>query len=285
MTHVLVVGDLNIDVVVAHDQPIAPGTDTAAHTTLAGGGSAANTACWLASLGESVRLLAARGDDALGLLAAEQVADAGVGLVGPVVAGTATGTCVVLVDGAGERTMLPDRGANDRLRMEDVVVGLDPLPAWLHVSGYALLHEGSRAAGRAAIEAGLAGGSVVSVDAASEAPIRSVGAEAFLTWIDGVHLVLANDDEVDALGGAAAVLAHAAAVVVKHGSAGATWTDGRRSEGVEGLPVAVVDTTGAGDAFAAGWIAASRAGGAPPAALAEAVRAGAAAVARRGGRP
>ena len=258
MTGVLVVGDLNVDVVAVHRSPLAPGSDTAARISLRGGGSAANTACWLAHLAEpgdgtdEVRLLAARGDDALGELARADLEHAGVGLIGPVIEGAATGTCIVLVDAAGERTMLPDRGANDRLPLSAVVVALDPTPDHVHLSGYAVLHEGSRSAGQAAVSAGIGAGAVVSVDAASSAPIAAVGAEAFLGWITGASLLFANDDELEALGGVAAVLRHVGAVAVKHGAAGATWTDGGEAISVDGHPVDVVDTTGAGDAFAAG---------------------------------
>lgn len=285
MSHVLVVGDLMVDVVVAHKEPIAVGSDTPARVRLAGGGSAANTACWLASLGEAPHLMAARGDDPFGDLAAAELDAAGVVFVGPVLDEHPTGTCVVLVGADGERSMLPDRGANDRLPMSAIVGGLDPMPDWVHLSGYAILHEGSRNAGRAVLSAGIAGGAVVSVDAASTAPIKAVGADAFLAWIDGASLVFANDDEIEALGGVRAVLDRVDAVVVKHGAAGATWTDGVATLMAEGFPVDAVDTTGAGDAFAAGWIAAVRRGADPQAALADAVHAGATAVTHPGARP
>ncbi len=284
-SHVLVVGDLMVDVVVAHKDPIAVGSDTPARVTINGGGSAANTACWLASLGEAPQLMAARGDDAFGAMAAADLDDAGVAFVGPVLDQYPTGTCVVLVGADGERSMLPDRGANDRLPMSAIVGGLDPMPGWVHLSGYAILHEGSRNAGRAALSAGLAGGAVVSVDAASTAPIRAVGAEAFLNWIDGASIVFANDEEIEALGGVWAVLEHVDAVAVKHGAAGATWTDGAETVTAEGFPVDMVDTTGAGDAFSAGWIASVRRGSDPQAALADAVHAGATAVTHPGARP
>lgn len=282
---VMVIGDLMVDVVVAHRDPIAVGSDTAARISLVGGGSAANTACWLASLGVPVRLMAARGDDDLGRRAEADLAAAGVVFVGPIVDDVPTGTCVVLAGPDGDRTMLPDRGANDRLPMAAIIGGLDPLPTWLHLSGYAILHEGSRNAGRAALSAGLAGGAVVSVDAASTAPIKALGADAFLAWIDGAALVMANDEELAALGGIKRVLDHVGAVTVKHGAAGATWTDGRDTVSAEGFPVDAVDSTGAGDAFAAGWIAATRGGADAADALAEAVRAGAEAVTRVGARP
>jgi sugar/nucleoside kinase (ribokinase family) len=181
--------------------------------------------------------------------------------------------------------MLPDRGANDRLPMAAVVDALDPTPAWVHLSGYAILHEGSRNAGRAALSAALTAGATVSVDAASTAPIKALGAEAFLQWIDGASLVFANDDEIEALGGVRAVLDHVAAVAVKHGAAGATWTDGVELVTTEGFPVEALDSTGAGDAFAAGWISSVRHGEGIDASLAAAVRAGATAVTLRGARP
>ncbi|MCU1498122.1 MAG: hypothetical protein JWM47_2075 [Acidimicrobiales bacterium] len=282
---VMVIGDLMVDVVAAHKDPIAPGSDTAARIHLAGGGSAANTASWLATLAETPRLLAATGDDDLGARARGELEAHGVRVVGPVLAGETTGTCIVLVAGDGERTMLPDRGANDRLPLGAIVGSFDPLPGWVHLSGYTLLGEGSRNAGKAAISAALAAGCTVSVDAASAAPLTSVGAAAFLDWIEGADVVFANDAEIEALGGVATVLAKVSSVAVKHGPAGATWTDGVETVVAEGLPVDLIDSTGAGDAFAAGWIAARRAGDDVAAALNAAVALGATAVTRAGARP
>ncbi len=282
---VLVVGDLMVDVVAQHDEPVSAGSDTAAQIGLTGGGSAANTAAWLAHIGDTPRLLAAVGQDELGRQAIDDLAAAGVRFVGPMLTGETTGTCVVLVGPDRDRTMLPDRGANDRLPVDAVIAAQDPQPGWLHISGYTLLGAGSRRAGKEVISAALAAGCWVSVDAASAAPMRDVGAPAFLDWIEGIGIVLANDDEIEALGGVDAVLAKVATVVVKHGAAGATWTDGETSLTAPGLVVDTVDTTGAGDAFAAGWIAARRSGKDEAAALAAAVATGAAAVTRDGARP
>ncbi|CAN5535164.1 PfkB family carbohydrate kinase [soil metagenome] len=282
---VMVIGDLMVDVVAVHKDPIAPGSDTAARVRLNGGGSAANTAAWLGTFGESPRLLAATGDDDLGRRARDELEAGGVRMVGPILADEATGTCVVLVGPDGERTMLPDRGANDRLPVSAIIESLDPLPGWVHLSGYTLLGEGSRNAGKAAISAALAAGCTVSVDAASAAPLRSVGATAFLDWIAGADVVFANDAEIEALGGVVALLAKVGSVAVKHGSAGATWTDGVDAAVADGLPVDLIDSTGAGDAFAAGWIAARRNGDEVEEALNAAVAAGATAVTRQGARP
>lgn len=282
---VLVVGDLLVDVVARPEGPLRVGSDTAAEVRLAGGGSAANTACWIAHAGGTAALLAAVGDDALGAVARAGLAAAGVDLVGPVLAGVATGTCVVIVDAGagGERTMLPDRGANDALPAAAVdVAGA----AWVHVSGYALLHEGSRPAGVRALAAAREAGIPTSVDAASSGPLRDLGAAAALALVEGIDVLFANADELAALGGLAAVTPHVGAVVLKEGAAGVTWTDGRTRVDVPAAPAEVVDTTGAGDALAAGFLVAVVGAAAPPAeALAAGTALAARAVSHLGARP
>jgi ribokinase len=292
----LVVGDLMVDVVVHHDGPVAVGSDTPASVRFHGGGSAANTAAWAGSLGCRTRLLAAVGDDAAGRDARDELARLGVELVGPVVADAVTGTCVVLVGADRERTMFPDRGANSALGPEAVATAFDrvaddaddergPGPAAVHVSGYALLGEGSREAGRATLAAARAAGLPVSVDAASAAPLRTVGSARFLAWVDGIDLLFANDDEVAALGGEAAVLGAVGALVVKHGAAGATWTDGIERTTVPAVAVDAIDSTGAGDAFAAGYLDARHRGLDVAACLARGAEVAARAVTGVGARP
>ena len=281
---VLVVGDLLVDVVARPVGPLRVGSDTAAEIRLTGGGSAANTAAWIAHAGVPAALLAAVGDDPLGSVARQDLGAAGVELVGPVLAGAATGTCVVIVGPDGERTMLPDRGANDALPA-GVVDGAIAGAAWVHVSGYALLHPGSRAAGTAALVAGRERGIPTSIDAASSGPLRDLGSTAAWDLLAGADLLFANAAEIDALGGLDPVRARVGAVVVKDGAAGATWIDGVTSVAIPAVPVAVVDTTGAGDALAAGFLAATLAGADPAAALAAGVALAARAVTRLGARP
>ena len=283
---VVVVGDLMVDVVVVPEGPIARGSDTPSQVQSMGGGSAANTACWLAVLGTPVSLVAAVGDDELGRSARAGLDGAGVVFAGQVEPQTATGTCVVLIDETGERTMLPDRGANEELSPAVVEAAIDTSAAWVHVSGYALLGTGSRPAAHAAIAAARRLGLPWSVDAASAAPLQKVGPKPFLRWIEGCTVLFANDDELDALGGARAVLDHAAAeVVLKLGAAGASWTDGLRSESSPAVPATVVDTIGAGDAFDAGFVTARLQGSDPAASLRSGAVAAARAVSQRGARP
>jgi sugar/nucleoside kinase (ribokinase family) len=280
---VVVVGDLVTDVLAVLSAPVAPGSDTPARIRVTGGGQAANTAAWLARCGVPVTLVATVGDDPPGRERVAELTAAGVDCAVRRVAGVPTGTLIVLSTGGstgstgGERTMLADRGAADHLRGADIDAALGPAVAHLHLSGYALLGDGSRAAGRHALAAAQARGLSTSVDAASAAPLREAGAAAFLDWIRGVDLLFANADE-------AAILGNVAATLVTHTPAGARWTGSTVIE-VPAAATSVVDPTGAGDAFAAGLLAAWLAGASPADALRAGNRLGAEAVGRLGPRP
>jgi sugar/nucleoside kinase (ribokinase family) len=285
VSRVVVVGDLMVDVVVVPEGPLAPGSDTPSHVESMGGGSAANTACWLSSLGVDVALVAAVGDDDLGRVALEALDRFGVEFAGTVDPKLPTGSCVVLVDTDGGRTMLPDRGANEALSPEAVDAAVRSTPDWLHLSGYALLGEGSHPAAQRALGAARQQPVPWSVDAASAAPLRARGPSRFLAWIEGADLLFANDDELRAIGGVRAALDSAHEVVAKLGPAGASWTDGTRSESSPAATATVVDTVGAGDAFDAGFLAARLDGADPGAALHAGTLAAARAVSQRGARP
>lgn len=290
---VAVVGDLVTDIVAVHEGELATGSDTDARITITGGGSAANTAAWLAHLGVDVTLVGVVGDDAAGAARLAELRSAGVRCAVRVAAGAVTGSIVVL-SGGGDRTMLVDRGANALLTAADVE-GAVAGAALVHVSGYALFDPGTRAAGVAALAAAAAAGATASVDAASAAPLRSVGSSAFLSWTRAAHVLFANVDEARALLGSPPAAPdpgarHLAAtfggeVVLKHGAAGAIWAHGPDVTAVPAVPAEVVDPTGAGDAFAAGYLAARLAGAPVEDALRAGAVQGAAAVSRVGARP
>ncbi|MFC3991349.1 carbohydrate kinase family protein [Actinoplanes siamensis] len=290
----IVVGDLVTDVLVEHDGPIRPGSDTAAAIRVSGGGQAANTAAWLAHAGRAATLVAAVGDDQAGRDRVAELAAAGVGDAIQVCPGAATGSVVVLT-GAGERTMITDRGACLLLDPGHVTAVLTAAApgGHLHLSGYPLLHAGSRPAGRAALTAARDFGLTVSVDAASAAPLRDAGAGDFLAWVRDVDLLLCNADEADVLAGPGDATSQATHLtgfvqhaVVKQGAGGAVWAarDGA-TWSAPATPVRVLDPTGAGDAFAAGLLGAWLTGAEPPDALAAGAALGAAAVQRLGARP
>lgn len=284
---VIVVGDVMTDVVASLSGPVARGSDTPARIVQRGGGAGANVAVWLARAGAEVTLIGRIGDDAAGRAAADGLRAEGVDARLAIDPARPTGACVVLVEPGGERSMLPDAGANAGLEAE-------PLPddaAHLHVAGYALLHPGSRPAARALLAAARSAGIGVSVDPSSAAPLQRTGAATFLEWVGGIDLLVPNRDEAAVLTGmrdpkaaARALTAHAREVAVKLGPQGALWTDGETQVRVPAVDVLVTDTTGAGDAFAAGLLAARLADAEPADALGAGCALAAEAVAREGGR-
>jgi ribokinase len=292
---IVVVGDVMVDVVAAAAGPLAHASDTDARVRWTGGGAAANVAAWLASAGVPVALIARAGADVAGRGAVAELREAGVVVHVALDGERATGTCVVVIGADGERTMLPDRGANLALAPDDVPAELFVPGGHLHLSGYVLLHDGPRAAGLAALDHAREAGMTISIDPASAAPLAACGVERVLGWIGGVDVLLPNLDEARVLTGedepevaarALVVRAGAREVIVTLGASGALWTDGHAAVRVAAPEVErTVDTTGAGDAFAAGWLAARRAGAAPPEALSAACALGSRAVSRAGARP
>ena len=287
---IVVLGDVMVDVVARLSGPVAVGSDSAARVSWGSGGSAANVAAWLVTAGvERPAVVARVGDDPQGAAAREQLATAGVDVRLAVDGERSTGTCIVLVAPSGERSMLPDAGANDALRPDDLQDELLVAGDHLHVAGYALLRDGSREAARGAIARARAAGMSVSVDPSSAALLSA----EFLDLAAGADLLLPNLDEAAALTGesepakAARVLAQGfPEVVVKLGAEGALWTDGKEEARVPAPPAPrLLDTTGAGDAFAAGLLAARTLGAQPREALKAACALAAEAVATRGARP
>ncbi len=293
MTRFVVVGDLMTDVVALSTGPLELGSDTRAVVTVSGGGSAANTAAWLAHLGHTVSYLGRVGADLLGRAAVVELAGYGVDTrieVDPVLP---TGVCVVVVTPDGERSMFPSAGANEGLRGEDLPLEMFAQGHHLHLSGYSLLNPGSRAAGLEALGRAAAAGMTASVDPSSVGLLNECGVAAFLGWTTGADLLLANAEEslllsgrtdVDAAGGA--LLRHYREVVVKTGADGARWfgSDGAVA-GVPSVPAPVVDTTGAGDTFAAGFLPAWCSGTEPTESLRAGCAAAALVVGRTGARP
>lgn len=286
MIHVVCVGDLMVDVLARLPGPLAPGSDTPAVVELSGGGAAANVAAWLAAAGAHATFVGRVGDDAFGHRAIDELLAGGVRTAITIDPDLPTGTCIVLVDPDGERTMIPSAGANSA---SGAMTDLPGHADWLYVSGYPLLDAAARPFALAALGYARGRGWSVAVDAASAAPLAAVGAERFLSWVGADMLLLANAAEARILTGlnerAAAVQALAqrcGRAIVKCGDAGAVWSDGSDARSVAAIESTVVDSTGAGDAFAAGFLAA---GGDVTARLRAAVALAARAVVQPGARP
>ncbi|OXY99684.1 carbohydrate kinase family protein [Streptomyces diastatochromogenes] len=291
----LVVGDIVTDVVARHRGPLATGTDTAAAVRTLPGGAGANVACWAAHSGcADVRLLGRVGADAAQWHERELVA-AGVRPRLVVDREATTGTVICLVDtgASAERTFLTDSGASLRLEPADWSDALLDGVARLHLSGYLLFSEPSRALAEVALAAARERGVPVSLDPASAGFLLEFGVDRFLAFAEGLDVLLPSRDEACLLTGlpepvdAAAKLSRLVPLVVaKSGVAGALVArSGAVVARVPAVPATPLDTTGAGDAFTGAFLAALLAGADPEEAAAQGCRAGARAVERVGGRP
>lgn len=288
---VVVIGDVMTDVIARPEGPLVPGSDRRAVVTIGPGGSGGNQAAWLAHHGARVRLAARVGAADRDRLAAAARAEG----VEPWFAADPdrrTGALVALVGPDGERSFLTDRGANLGLRADDLPEALLGGAALAHVSGYALVEEGPRAAVLGFLARARRRGIAVSVDPSSASFLAEMGPERFLGWVAGADFLFPNSEEAALLTGAAepeAQLARLAAlfgaVALKRGAAGAILARGAERLTVPAPPVDVVDTTGAGDAFLGAFLAAWLRGAEPGACLVAGNAAGAAAAAAFGARP
>jgi ribokinase len=244
-------GDVLLDVIVLLAEPLATGDDVRAQTRTGAGGQAANVAAWGASLGADARCIAKRGDDAAGALVSAELAGHGVELAGPVADG-ATGVVVSLVGADGDRSMASDRGVAPTFAPDEVD------PSWvdcdvLHISGYALLREPVLHAALLAARLARERGAQVSVDVAAWTEIRAFGPVQFRELLDTLapDVLFATEAEWEMLGGAYLT---APTGVLKRGARGCTVVTADARLDLTPVAAEVVDTTGAGDALAAGFL-------------------------------
>ncbi|MEI9513201.1 carbohydrate kinase family protein [Agromyces sp. CCNWLW213] len=255
----VVVGDLLEDVVVWATEPIRAATDSAARVFRARGGSAANVAAHAAAR-TPTRFIGRVGDDAAGRTLEAALAGSGVDV--RVQRAGRTGAVVLIVAPDGERTMFPDRAAAAGLE------GVDPAwldgAAWLHVPSYGFEHDPMRSEVRRLAARGRDLGARLSIDASSTGLIDGLGVARVLAWYAQLRpdVLLANETEAELLGvagGGPVAASVCRRLVVKHGPEPTeVFDDGALVARVPVAPVVGVrDLTGAGDAFAAGYLAAA----------------------------
>ena len=249
------IGDLIEDVVVWLSAEPNLGTDTDSIIQRTRGGSAANVAMFAALTGTESRFIGQVGNDALGQQLCSSLQQAGVDVC--VIAEGRTGSIVVLVQTNGERTFLTDRGVASHLSLVDA--SLMANVGILHVPSYSLVTEPLASTSLLYIKAAQSLGAVISVDASSTSVLEHFGVARYKSLIQSIQpqVFLCNEDEAGLLGvGATEGMPGAALTVIKRGahSTLAISQNNERSE-VAVAPVAnIVDTTGAGDAFAAGFL-------------------------------
>ncbi|MFF5207399.1 carbohydrate kinase family protein [Streptosporangium sp. NPDC000396] len=295
-TGLLIIGDVVTDVVALHGGPaltgLATGTDTAADIVLRPGGSGANTASWAARLGADVRILTRVGFDT-GEWHAAELRRGGVRPHLRVDPDRPTAVVIAMVDTSGERSMLTNRGASGHIGPDDWDESLLDGVAHLHLSGYTLFAEPGLRLARLALAQAVQHGVTISVDPASTGFLRSFGPERFIQETLAAQLIIPNldealllTDETSTERAAEKLSLRYGAAAVKLGSRGALMArEGKLTARVPGLAAEVVDSTGAGDAFAAGLLTALLSGVGDEAALDAGRRAGAEAVTAVGGRP
>jgi sugar/nucleoside kinase (ribokinase family) len=262
--NVLCIGDVMLDVIArinVSPQKINFGSDTASRISTSSGGAAGNVAAWLTRTDARSTIVSHVGDDPAGAAIVAEFDALGVSHGDLVIQGETSGVVVVLVDSSGERTMFPDKGANSRLTVTD----LPDLGAFqaVYISGYALLNPLARDGVLEMIEKIKADGLPIYFDPASVGAMKDVTDKELHNWFSMMDVLFVNEEESIYLTGSVEIeraldylLDFSQVVVIKRGSAGAiAKARGFDSISLPAVAATVIDTTGAGDSFAAGFIA------------------------------
>lgn len=265
---ILCIGDLALDVIAKLDgfglEQLNYGSDTPSEVSTYGGGAAANVASWLIKMDTLPTLIARVGDDSIGSALIAELEGSGVRCHKRVISHLATGCVVVLVDSSGERTMLPDSGANAGLDLEDLPPLLDFSAAY--ISGYALWnkrsHQGTLDIFKKLDQAKIP----IIFDPASVGTMLKFSSgkrEVILASIPKSKVIILNSAEAEFLSGEkelskslSFLTRYAEIVLIKRGDSGAIARIGDKNQVFEVAveKVEPLDTTGAGDSFAAGFI-------------------------------
>jgi sugar/nucleoside kinase (ribokinase family) len=258
------VGDLLLDIVVASHERLERGTDVAGIVQFRQGGSAANVARAFSRLGGRATFIGCVGADVWGRRLTSSLRVDGVRVHTVTKAGP-TGRLVAVVEHGGERSFITERAAADALTARDLRPGWLRGVGALHLPGYSIFNQPLGGAAAYAAELVHGRGGLLSVDLASRGPLLAAGRRSTWSRIAALapHVILANSAEAAALAGRAGalrLLELAPVVVVKEGSEGCRilWreegSDRTAQQVVATTPIAATDTTGAGDAFAAGFL-------------------------------
>jgi sugar/nucleoside kinase (ribokinase family) len=261
---VLCIGDVMLDVITkisVMPDKINYGSDTPSSISTHGGGAAGNVASWLTRTDARSTIVGHVGDDAAGAALVSEFDSLGVRHKNLMVDKGSSGVVVVLVDPTGERTMFPDNGANSGLHLGDLPE-LDEFDV-VYLSGYSPLDPLSRPGVLAMIAKIKEAGLPLYFDPASVGGMMEVPLSEVKSWIQMMDVILLNEEEAiyltretDPIKAIEILLQDCETVVIKRGSQGAIGKSrGSILVSTPAQSTEVVDTTGAGDSFAAGFIA------------------------------
>jgi sugar/nucleoside kinase (ribokinase family) len=282
---IIFVGDVMQDILISHKEKIAFGSDTQANIKMQGGGSATNAAVWASTLNTEVGLVARIGDDNAGKIILEELNRPNLNLNLVKTENVSSGSCAILIDATGERTMFPDPGANIFLTSQDVPKEWFKQAEIIHISAYSLLRKNTKNAIGEIIEIAKDNGLKTSVDVASSQPLIDNDGFNALKELAPWDYLFANKDEAEVLGDIKKIKSLSKNLILKQGSKESLWiTDNIE---IKDIPekVEVVDLIGAGDAFAAGFLVSVISKDEPQITLKKANQLGAKAVSISGARP
>ena len=225
------------------------------------GGSAANTIMAVADFGGSAAYAGKVAGDEIGRFFFEDMRKIGVSIEVPPAAVGHTGTCVILITGDAERTMLTHLGVSATLGPDDVDEAEIARSDYVYIEGYLFAAENNKAAALKAIELAKANGVKVALTVSDPFLIK-LFKDQFWELIEGpVDLLFCNleearslSDREDPIECARHIHRHAADVALTLGPNGSLLMTGGELIPIEGVPTAAIDTTGAGDVYAAGLL-------------------------------
>lgn len=264
MRRLLSIGDLNADITIVAGSDIAPGSDTSGKVRLAAGGSAANVAATAAANGLHARFAGVVGDDLLGGFLVDELAGHGVDVRPIVRQATTSRSIAALIAPNGDRSMVSDLTGETGLRVDDIdPVWFDDVD-WLHFTAYSWFSAGGDDVVAALVGTAADRGIDWSIDPSSARMLASTRRiDDALAAFDGASVLFPSGDEAAVLTGveepveaATRLLDIAEIVAVTCGADGVVVARrGRTAFHAPAHDVQVVNTIGAGDAFAAGFIA------------------------------
>ncbi len=248
MERVLVIGDVIDDIIVVPEGQVRANTDTNAQITQTLGGSASNMASWASHDGAEVTFIGCVGSadedrvtkefESFGVHTQLQTSET-----------LKTGSLVVLVEGAS-RSMLTDRGANKELSLEELTIDYLSDFSYVFLSGYTLFGR-SEAEIKNFIFRVQDAGALLAIDPGSSGYIKDFGVEEFKACVNGVDILLPNDEEFELLSSEPSHI-----TIVTKGSNGVDlYIEGIKTNSFEAEKVDAIEPTGAGDAFAGSLIA------------------------------